>query len=85
MIITIDVDNLYYSQSILIEPPKTIKQSDCICSKKFYLEPIIEMYKTESYYGIIAITADQTEIYIAVKSGSYTDCKLKYKKNSKFT
>ena len=38
-------DYIYYSQSILIEPPKMVKHEYYICSNKFYLDPIIEMYK----------------------------------------
>ena len=33
-------DDLNYSQAIFNEPPKTIKNSDYICSKTFYLDPI---------------------------------------------
>ena len=45
---------------------------------------VFKNYKTELCYGIIAISGNETKMYKGIKSGSYIDCKLKYK-NSKFT
>ena len=52
-----------YSQAILIEPPKNIKQSDYICSNKFFLDPIIEMYKIQDTCYVVAVNGKPAKIY----------------------
>ena len=39
--------DLYYHQALLIEPPRMVNKSNYICSKRFHLDYILEMYKTE--------------------------------------
>ena len=38
------------------------------------------MFKTEVYYGVIAINGYETKIYSIIKTGSHIDFKLKYYK-----
>ena len=72
--------DLNYSQGILIEPPKKINKSDYICSKRFYLDSILEMYKMEKVNGIVAISGNEVQIYMVSITGSHMEFKLKYSK-----
>ena len=74
-------DDLNYSQAIFIEPPKKIKISDSICAKKFHLDPIIEMYKSEKHFGIVTVSGKEFNTFHIIQTGKHIDIKLKFSKD----
>ena len=72
-------DDLNYSRAI-IEPPKKIKKSDYICSKNFYLDPVLEMYKSERNFGVETVSGKEFSIFQITQTGKHVDIKLKYNK-----
>jgi peptide subunit release factor 1 (eRF1) len=57
--------------AILLEPPKRIDKTFYICDKRFYLDPILEMFKDEMMIGVVLISGDSFEMYIIIKTGSH--------------
>lgn len=58
-----------FSSAFLFEPPKPIERSNYICDKKFHLDPILEMYKSETKFGIVLISGEECSCYEVIKSG----------------
>ena len=42
------------NEAMLIEPPKLIEKSDYICDRRFHLDSILEMCKSERNFGIVS-------------------------------
>lgn len=62
-------------RTIILHPPKRINQSFYICDKKFYLEPILEMFKNENSNGVVFISGKMYAIYLVTKSGLHLESK----------
>jgi len=73
--------DLSYSQAILIEPPKKILKSDYICSKRFSLDSILEMYEAGETHGVVAVSGKEVNIYLVTKTGNHIEFKLKHSKD----
>ena len=68
--------DLNYHESILIVPPKKINQSYYRCDKKFHLDPILEMYKRETSFGIVLVSGERSICYKVIKCGAHTEIKV---------
>lgn len=75
-----------YNGGILIESPKKIITSIYKCDKHFHLDNILEMYKSETKYGMVFVNGSTYLIYKIIKSGNHiqeiklTDKKIKLAK-----
>lgn len=49
--------------------------------KKFSLDLILEMYKSEETHGVVAISGKEVYIYLVTKTGNHTEFKLKHSKD----
>lgn len=67
-----------YNGAILFEPIKPINESYYLCDKRFYLDPILEMYKTdlEQSIGIFLISGNRSIFYQLIKTGSHIETKI---------
>jgi peptide chain release factor subunit 1 len=63
---------------VLIEPPKKIVKTFYACDKQFHLEPILEMFKNETVFGIVFIGGDSFYIFKIYKSGNHFESKEIY-------
>lgn len=80
-----------YNGVILFEPIKPINKSYYLCDKRFYLDPILEMYKKdqEQSIGIFIISGNRSILYQLIKTGSHVetrvlaDTKVKLQKRQK--
>jgi len=70
-----------YNGSILFEPAKKIPKSEYVCSNRFSLDTILEMYKSETVFGIVLISGKEARMYEITLSGSHKDIKLLYDRN----
>lgn len=61
--------------AVLIEPSKKINKTFYKCDKCFHLEPILEMFKSETCFGIIFITGKRYEMYKIIESGTHIESK----------
>lgn len=61
--------------SVLIEPPKRINQNNYVCSKRFMLDDILEMYKTETIWALVMISGEGSSYYKVNISGDYINIK----------
>nr|QBK89294.1 MAG: peptide chain release factor 1 [Mimivirus LCMiAC02] len=65
-----------YNGIILIEPPKKINRSYYCCGKKFHLDPILEMYKISTCFGIALISGNKSICYKITLSGANVDISI---------
>jgi len=66
--------------STLFSPPKKINKTYYRCDRKFHLDNILEMYKSEVTYGIIFMAGNKIEFHKLVKTGTnYQNVKLFHK------
>jgi len=59
------------SGAVLLEPPKKIAKTFYMCDKYFHLDPILEMFKDETHFGIVFITGKTYVFYKIIKSGAH--------------
>ena len=50
-------------QVTLFVPPKKLTRTEYICDKRFHLDEILEMYGSETSYGLVFITGKEYTIY----------------------
>ena len=67
-----------YHGCLLFEPPKKIGQNFYMCDKRFHLDPILEMYKEGTTFGIVFITGKMYLFYKIIKTGEHYDSKKIY-------
>lgn len=63
------------SGAVLLEPPKKITKTFYTCDKQFHLDPILEMFKTETCFGIIFVTGKMYSFHKIIKSGDHMESK----------
>ena len=56
-----------------MEPPKKIVHSIYVCDKRFHLNPILEMFKDDTCFGIAFITGKMYAFYKISKSGDHIE------------
>jgi peptide chain release factor subunit 1 len=62
--------------NIFIEPPKPIKINNYLCDKKFDIDPILDLYRTNiPYYGMVIIGGTESWFY-KISIGKMIDSKL---------
>lgn len=59
---------VFSDQAILLEPPKPIKKSDYICVRRFHLDSILEMYKSERNFGVVTVSGKEFYVYSVSQS-----------------
>lgn len=52
-----------YNSGTIIAPPKKITRSDYICSKHFYLDPILDMYEEGQIFGVALVSGCRSIFY----------------------
>ena len=62
--------------SLLIEPPKPIRQRLYMCDKRFHLDNILEMYKSTVSYGFVLVSGKEYLFYIVDVVGKSKHIKL---------
>lgn len=65
-----------YNNSIVIYPPNKISKRYYRCDNKFHLDCILDMYKSETKYGICLISGKEYRCYILEIRGSHKQFKL---------
>lgn len=70
-----------YNGAVLFEPLKKIDRSDFVCQNKFYLQPVLDMFKRETLFGVVLISGKEAQMYKITISGQHREAKLLYSKN----
>lgn len=65
-----------YNNAVLIEPPKKIIKSNYVCSNKFNLDSILEMYKEDRIFGIILANGSGYVMSLVKKAGNHVEFKI---------
>lgn len=55
--------NESYNNVVLFEPPKKVLRSDYICSNKFMLDYVLDMYSSTVSFGVLLISGNRTIFY----------------------
>lgn len=64
-----------YNKAVIIVPPKKIEQRYYECSNRFYLDPILDMFKDEDKYGIALLSGEIAVCYNVIISGKNVEFK----------
>lgn len=81
LVFSTKVNKVNYNGALLFEPPKKIPKSEYICDTKFNLATILDMYKTETAFGLVLISGKEARMYQMILSGSHKDLRLLYDRN----
>lgn len=61
----------------IIIPPHRLNRDDYLCSKRFEIEPLLDMcYSRSDNYGVIISRGHVTEFYTIIQTGKHITCKL---------
>jgi peptide chain release factor subunit 1 len=71
-----ELAKLLSSECVIFEPPKQLAIADYICDSMFRLDPILEMYKNERFFGVVLISGSCYRVYKVIISGEHVDVRL---------
>lgn len=74
---------IFSDGAIIINPPKKIAIQKYICSKKFELDHLMQMYEEQHNHGYVLVEGEECYIYLLEKSGSHYQFKLLDKTQTK--